>query len=161
MLQCVPVFQKNGGNHQRFFQFFKVGFDYFLFFVILKYSLLLFSLSGMLVIRTKDSELSLYSFTRPLFSVKLFNLTGNFSIITDCSLFLEGLPTRFLSVIILSISSLMSNSEFLCFFRKSSIAFCASGLQANGLWNDFFISASIDFFSFSMFFITLFSGSYP
>src|SRR5660398_311482 len=115
----------------------------------------------MLVIRTKDSELSWYSFTRPLFSVKLFNLTGNFSIITDCSLFLEGLPTRFLSVIILSISSLMSNSEFLCFFRKSSIAFCASGLQANGLLNDFFISASIDFFSFSMFFITLFSGSLP
>src|SRR5450759_2069238 len=91
----------------------------------------------MLVIRTKDSELSLYSFTRPLFSVKLFNLTGNFSIITDCSLFLEGLPTRFLSVIILSISSLMSNSEFLCFFRKSSIAFCASGLQANGLLNSY------------------------
>src|SRR5664280_3568661 len=55
----------------------------------------------------------------------------------------------------------MSNNEFLCFFRKSSIAFCASGLLAKGLLNDFFISASIVFLSFSMFFITLFSGSLP
>src|SRR5659263_603128 len=55
----------------------------------------------------------------------------------------------------------MSNNEFLCFFRKSSIAFCASGLQANGLLNDFFIYASIVFLSFSIFFITFFSGSLP
>src|SRR5665647_2831087 len=58
-------------------------------------------------------------------------------------------------------SSLMSNNEFLYLFRKSSIAFCASGLQANDLLNDFFIFASIVFLFFSMYFITLFSGSLP
>src|SRR5665647_396720 len=51
--------------------------------------------------------------------------------------------------------------SFCVFSGIHQLPFVHLVLQANGLLNDFFISTSIVFLIFSMFFITLFSGSFP